>query len=648
RAGRIPGFHKTRFNLPVLVYLTLSVLAFAQALNPVAALIDLSHQLTFALLFLILVATFPAASISSLLRAAAVVGIAVSVLGILESRGVPMGWLPSSGRPSATFGYRNFAASFLVMNIPLALALWLRGQNLRDTCLGACATGLMVVFLVYTRSRGAWAGLAGAAILTALLIGHARWHWKTPFAVAGSALCARAGLIVSVCVILFCAGLALLPPQVISYQSRTIDEEKMKLADALASVTTPGADRGRLALWRHTLAMIADHPLGVGPGNWRFQYPPYDGGDMLKPGSEPARPHNDLLWIAAELGLPGLAAFFWLLLVAAASVVRVLRTPGRPERALYATAFGASLLAMLGHGLFSFPRERAETSLLFWVALGILALLDTPRPRLRRTNRPVQRPQLALYLLPVLLLATVWFTSRHVLFDRHYLRSHQYYRGGDLSATLHEASTALQYGPFDPQVYLLLGKGHRAAGFLQQARTDNLEGLRHHPHSLQLMGDLGAGYAQQDSLEQAEDMFKRMLEISPGYYEVYNDLGGVYQKRGDVQAAIEAYRLSLKNPDPRNVITYNNLGLAHMAVGHADSAIAAYKKALKLAPNEPWILHNLADTYYEIAAQDTTAFPLALQAYRRFLNSWTGPLQQAETARARIAEIQRRLTGEAQ
>ena len=125
RAGRIPGFHKTRFNLPVLVYLTLSVLAFAQALNPVAALIDLSHQLTFALLFLILVATFPAASISSLLRAAAVVGIAVSVLGILESRGVPMGWLPSSGRPSATFGYRNFAASFLVMNIPLALALWL-------------------------------------------------------------------------------------------------------------------------------------------------------------------------------------------------------------------------------------------------------------------------------------------------------------------------------------------------------------------------------------------------------------------------------------------------------------------------------------------------------------------------------------------
>ena len=693
RSGRQSLWRTTRLHLPIALVLLLTLFAFSQAVNPIAGLLSISHQLTFAILFLIVVNTFPTSAIPGILRVSACAGILVSLLGILEYWGADMAWLPSNGRPSATFAYRNLAASYLIMNIPLALALWIRSTNIRDLCLGSIATGMMVVFLAYTRTRGAWVGLTGSALIIVFVLTYARLRWRTSFDLSGSILrirdlClglisagmmavfrgytatwgawawiglvgsalalifilayarTRLGTAVSLMVILLCVNLSSLSPRITAPHARAIDEKKAELVDALASAKNPGADRGRLAMWRHTWQMIGDHPLfGVGPGNWQVAYPPYDGGEMLKPGSAPERPHNDFLWIASEIGLPGLAVYLWLLVAAAVTTVRIIRRPSNPEYTLYAVAFGASILAMIGHSLFSFPRERIETSALFWAGLGILALLDAPQHAIqkRRDTARIARP--VIHLIPVLLLLSGWLTYRHVQFDSHYLLSLQYYKGGDFRSVLQASSNALQYGPFHAQAFLMRNKGHQSVGMLQNARLDCLQGLRYHPYSIELLGDLGNCYAMLDSLDRAEACYKQALGLSYEYYQMYNNLGGVYQKRGNLSAAIDAYRRALERR-PDYIDAYSNLGLAYLATGRPDEAIQTYRQALVHAPDDPVLYHNLGDAYFQKADQQPSALPLALEAYEQFLRTWRGPRADAETARQRIAEIQRRLSGD--
>jgi O-antigen ligase/Flp pilus assembly protein TadD len=554
-----------------------------------------------------------------------------------------MNWLPSNGRPSATFAYRNFAASYLIAALPLVLALWVRRDGSADLILSTIAAAGMLVFLTYTRTRGAWAGLLGAALATGILALYARYRWGVRFdpGLRKPRLGRQIAVVVPIAV--GTVALVALPPRIVATQSRLIDEKKVDLVDALSSVSAPGADRGRRAMWRHTWEMIQDHgALGVGPGNWRYIYPAYDGGDMLKPGSAPERPHNDFLWVASESGLLGLLAFVWLIVVAGLVTVRAVRHSTDGDRALLALAFGASVLALLGHSLFSFPKERIETSFHFWLGLGVLVLLDRGS---RSHGAAVARSTLQLwgaYLVPALLLLATAVTYRHIQFDRHYHLARRYFLGNDYRS-MHAASrAALSYGVFEPQALLLNGKGNQAAGLVGQALHDNLRGLRYHPNSVEILGDLGICYAMLDSLDRAEACFQRALELSPDHFRMHNNLGGVYHKKGDYDLAIESYRRSLAH-DATYVDAHSNLGLVYTSAGRFNDAVSAFSAGLALEPDDPALLHNLADAYYAKAQTDESCFPAALDAYERFLSRWRGPAAQTRAARQRIDEIRRRL-----
>lgn len=68
----------------------------------------------------------------------------------------------------------------------------------------------------------------------------------------------------------------------------------------------------RFEQWKYTLAMIVDYPLGVGAGNWWIMFPEYAPG-INYPGAFIEQsfrfPHNDYLWICAEVGILGLICY---------------------------------------------------------------------------------------------------------------------------------------------------------------------------------------------------------------------------------------------------------------------------------------------------------------------------------------------------
>ena len=637
RAGRT-ALRSSPLYLPIFCYLLWSLLSISQATHPLSGLVAIGHQLTFVFLFLLAFHLFPTEALPAFLRISAGIGIFVSLIGMAEWHGIGAEWLPlSNGRPSATFAYRNFAAAYLIMNLPLALALAWRGKTDRDVALGLLSAALMSIFLIYTRTRGAWVGFAFALLIIAALglLAHRRWSASlSPGILRTSRTAQGIALLAALLVI----ALAALPHAIASPQARAIDEQKIELLDALSSITAPTGDRGRLALWKNTLPMIADHPLlGVGSGNWRYAYPPYDSGDMVRAGSAPQRPHNDLLWIASETGLPGLIFYGWFLIAIAGLALSALRTS---PHVLYVLAFAAGILAMLGYSLFEFPRELAETSYLFWFGLGVLASMQKEKTAHRS---PLTRR--AACLVPLLLALCVYLTYRQMRFDHHYLRAFEYASGNHFSASLAEASRALQWGPFDHQAYFFQGQGYQAAGMVAQAQRAYETGLHYAPHDISLLGALGTAHALQNNFDQAEAHYRAALAIHPQYYEMYNNLGGVYQTRGDLPQAIAAYEQALSY-NRAYLDAWNNLGLAYMAADSTRKAIEIYQNALAIAPDDPVLHHDLGEAYYRHALRDPRALPLALTAFERFLSLWQGAPSETAAARQRIEDIRKHLSRE--
>ena len=89
----------------------------------------------------------------------------------------------------------------------------------------------------------------------------------------------------------------------------------------ISQIPRPFADESRITsahirldMWKGTLQMIADHPLGVGIDNFNFSFVPYRSDVNLQVGDNDniLNPHNEFLAITAESGIPASLLIFGL------------------------------------------------------------------------------------------------------------------------------------------------------------------------------------------------------------------------------------------------------------------------------------------------------------------------------------------------
>jgi O-antigen ligase len=179
---------------------------------------------------------------------------------------------------------------------------------------------LLVVVLIYTKSRGAWLGFGLAFVY---MIARTRSYW----------LILPAAAVLSVLLSLDVLHGAL--------QSRV-------------EATSSGDPSllGRFLLWRYALVVFKSNWLfGVGLENFRFVKQFYGWPEPLWYAVR-FNSHNLFLELLADLGVAGSACFWWLFGGAFARVDRIARRSASPERRWLAVGLSAGLVAFVGHGLF--------------------------------------------------------------------------------------------------------------------------------------------------------------------------------------------------------------------------------------------------------------------------------------------------------
>tara|TARA_Y100000590_G_scaffold436438_1_gene556993 strand:+ start:42 stop:1316 length:1275 start_codon:yes stop_codon:yes gene_type:complete len=160
-----------------------------------------------------------------------------------------------------------------------------------------------------------------------------------------------------------------------SVQKILLTQNENQIIDRISAISINRTDDSineRLGYYGHALQSIKKNPLiGIGVGNWKMKSIDYAGKTMTAY-TVPYHAHNDLLQIGAEIGLPGL--FFYVFLMAYPFLVCVKRIVRKEYTANELIIF-LMLSTYIIDSMLNFPVSRPITHVLFLFILVLFSHL---------------------------------------------------------------------------------------------------------------------------------------------------------------------------------------------------------------------------------------------------------------------------------
>jgi O-antigen ligase len=335
------------FFLPLLAYAGLTLVSSAFSMDPLESFFD-SRQLV---LFLIVPMVYDLArgpKTKTVVDVIVTVGALAAAYGIIQYTLLHFDSLRL--RPRGTLGHYMTYAGTLMLVIGLAAARLIFAT--RDRRWPALVMPALLVALTMTLTRSAWVGVSvGVGLL---------------FVLKDLRLTALIPVVIAI---------------VFALAPDSVTNRIMSVSD----LRDPSS-RDRLAMMQTGASMIRDHPLtGVGPNMVQRLYTQYRDQNSV----QKVNPHlhNVPLQIAAERGLPALAAWIVFVAVLTVKVFRLFRTSA--DRTLPAAAL-AAIGAMLAAGIFEYNFGDSEFLMLFLVVvtLPFAAVRGDEEASARDSGRP--------------------------------------------------------------------------------------------------------------------------------------------------------------------------------------------------------------------------------------------------------------------
>jgi O-antigen ligase len=324
-----------RFFWPLLVYAVLTLVSAAASYDSAASFVD-SKQLVLFLIVPMVYQFARGARAMTVLQVIITVGAASAAWGIVQY---------------GLFNYNN-----LGQRPQGALGHYMTYSGLLLLVVGAA-----VARLLFEPRNRTWPAMILPALLVALVLTFTRSAWVGACAVAALLLAMKDFRLLPVIPIVAAAFFAISPPQITARFYSMFD-----LNDPTS--------RDRVAMLREGVAMIRAHPLtGVGPNMVQRLYVQYRDPTAV----ERINPHlhNVPMQIAAERGLPALAAWLCVIGIATVDLARLLRRSR--FRCLPAAAL-AALAGMLAAGLFEYNFGDSEFLMLFLVLVTLPFAAERP------------------------------------------------------------------------------------------------------------------------------------------------------------------------------------------------------------------------------------------------------------------------------
>ena len=235
-------------------------------------------------------------------------------------------WVLQSARPASTFANKNLTNGYILMTMPLGVALTVSSYQCKQwVWVGILSTAMATILTyVYVANRT-------TATVAIIIIGSyylVKYLRRIDYAVIALVIIG----------LLMVGYLHYVNPNFFSSGSVTY----------------------RVQMWQNTVKIIKQHPtVGVGAGNFMVHYDKYA---RLTINTNEA--HNDYIQLFCELGLVGIYLGFLVLVYAYRAVWK--------KCDIYSTALKVGLWAFLIVAMFNFPIQKAALPFLSALYLGML------------------------------------------------------------------------------------------------------------------------------------------------------------------------------------------------------------------------------------------------------------------------------------
>ena len=502
-------------------------------------------------------------------------------------------WLSATWSPWVTLFYtlakskamyssvlnEDFYAAFLVMCIPIPLAMFFVERRLPFKILGMLTFLMMCVCLVFTNSNDSF----GSIILGLLCFGILGFIFRRDL---GLSLRLLLTFVTCSAVLLAVLGVLMLP---------TLARTWTFKGDAI---------NGRIVLWsggfwpwlyHHDPTRSHVNPLsfllGTGPGGYRHYFPVFRRADFFdnQINNVTTFGHNQYLDVLCETGLIGLFCFLGLYAKVVWDALRqVLTTASRTHR-LYQMAALSGLVGISLQNFFSPNYRWAVCGTVFWSLLGLsmgIHRLDADPETMPEAGEGTDAARLGPVgapTAPSLAPQGGWLGARGL---------------GSQAGKWSLAALATLF---------LLRSPVQGIDYFTSAMA-NGEGLR-----LMDSADLAKTQStKQDLLEKSADLFERAIELNPTFLTSYYKLAHVYNQLSSIQAGDE-----------------------RLSDAYLNKAVASYEDLNGVSPHYSEIHQNLAIMYsMQVGRQEDKAKGLAkyeqcwAEAQEAARQSWKPNVQQ--------------------
>ncbi len=529
------------------------------------------------------------------------------------------------------FGHANFAGQYLVTVVPLALSMaaWGLGRwkktRLVPVLTVLCAI-VVVIYLGITFCRGAWVGTI-AAIAVMLLFSP---HRKLFVSVA------------AIAIVLFAAASPLIKDdegKSVAHKFRTIFDMKDK------------PTQFRFLVWKSSLRVVKEEPLGAGLGNFKVIYPKHRTVDERRnTGWDKViyKAHNDYVQTFVEVGVLGFAAFLWTILVVLKMAWRMTRRCD--DSFLRAASLGllGGIAGMLVHSFFSSNFQLPGSAHSFFVVLGLFAatygvVTGSFRPCLQtriidvfgkvvRGDGEIDEAKstasgivlVRILLIAILLIGTT--IPLRALSANYHFGKGQFYEGlahgaqnaedwkKNIDLSLDHLRKAVWAAPRNYEIRYFSSIVENMAGNYEIAELDNEMAVKLAPYFDHVVNHYGNVLYNRKKFAEALIQFKRALELNPVYGDAMIRLGNVYREMGDYESALKYYDDAQKIL-PKDATPLFNRALIYQRIGEQiaqsggdakrardllTNAKEIYERCLKIKEDNIKVLNNLGTVHYSL------------------------------------------------
>ena len=440
--------------------------------------------------------------------------------------------LMEDGRPvfykvMGLMAHKNLYTSALFMGFPfLIYGFFVSKLNLRVTFGIAIALTLLMIILL--SSRAVWLGILVAVGITLLFV---IFGWKY-FLLTKKIRN----------IIIFSAFASVLSfGTIVGF---TQSESEFSPIERLKSIVNPEASNNafRIKVWDLSTGLIKDNFIsGVGPGNWKIiavkEYAKFDFNSKV---INWARPHNDFLWVFAEMGIFGFVFYIGMFLLSYFYLFTVFLKSKDVRNKILAVSLIGGFTGYLVISFFDFPLERIvhQVWLAIWIGTSIHLYMQ-----LNGNLVSSKFPRWVYLLLSTVFILPVVYANSVKNFEIQCRETRNYQDSQNWKLMLESAKKIpVTFRNIDPEVMpvnYFLGLAYGELGDFKSAKEAYEVALIQHPYQVSVLNNIGLIYYKEKNYEKAIHYLEMADAINENYFDALMNLFVVYSTIGDYQKGLE-------------------------------------------------------------------------------------------------------------